>query len=127
MRSFTRKLTLGFSSRLQMIRCLAMPKLVTFALTLLLAATALAQQTADELARRAIDALGGPAVEKARYFEFTFNVYHGDARTTSFPQRWDRTTGNYRVSGRDPKQNDFVVIMNTNTKKGRAWINGEEV
>jgi hypothetical protein len=105
-----------------------MPKLVTFLLSVVLATSAFAQQkTADDLARRAIDALGGPAWEKARYFEFTFNVYRGGERATSFPQRWDRTAGNYRVSGRDPKQNDFVVIMNTNTKKGRAWLNGEEV
>src|SRR5436305_3733504 len=128
MRSFTRKLTLGLSSRLQMIRCQAMTKLVTFACSVLIAASALAQpKTADELARRAIDALGGPAWDKARYFDFTFNVYRGNDRVASFPQRWDRTTGSYRVSGRDPKQNDFVAILNVNTKKGRVWLNGEEV
>ncbi len=105
-----------------------MRKLVTFTLTLLFAASALAQQTtADELARRAIDALGGAAWEKARYVEFTFVVERGGERITSFPQRWDRVTGEYRVSGTDPKRNDFVVIMNVNTKKGRAWLNGEEV
>lgn len=105
-----------------------MTKLVTFTLSLLLAASALAQQpTADDLARRAVDILGGPAWDKARYFEFTFAVYHGADRGPSFPQRWDRVTGDYRVSGRDPKGNDFLVIMNANTKKGRAWLNGEEV
>ena len=107
-----------------------MPKLVTFSLTLLLATSALAQQTspADELARRAIDALGGAAaLEKARYFEFTFAVERGNERVTAFPQRWDRVTGEYRVSGRDPKRNDFVVVMNVKTRKGRAWLNGEEV
>jgi hypothetical protein len=105
-----------------------MTKLVTFALSVLIATSALAQQkTADDLARRALDVLAGPAWEKARYFEFTFNVERGKERVTSFPQRWDRTTGNYRVSGRDPKGNDFVAIMNVNTKKGRVWLNGEEV
>ena len=105
-----------------------MTKLVTIALSMLIATSALAQQkTADDAARRAIDVLGGPAWEKARYFEFTFNVERGSERVTSFPERWDRTMGNYRVSGRDPKGNDFVVIMNVNTKKGRAWLNGEEV
>ena len=105
-----------------------MRKIVTFALALLVAASAFAQQkTGDDLARRAFDVLAGPAWEKARYFEFTFNVDHGAERTASFPQRWDRYTGDYRVSGRDLKRNDFVVIMNANTRKGRAWLNGEEV
>ena len=84
-------------------------------------------QNAEALSRRALDAIGAPAWEKARYFEFTFSVYRGDERVTSFPQRWDRVTGEYRVSGTDPKRNEFVVIMNVNTKKGRAWLNGEEV
>jgi len=111
-----------------MIRCLTMPKLVTFLLTLLIAATAAAQQKpADELARRAIDVMAGPAWEKARYFEFNFVVEHGKTRSIAVPQRWDRTTGQYRVTGRDAKQNDFVVVMNVNTQKGRVWLNGEEV
>jgi hypothetical protein len=105
-----------------------MLKLVTFSLTLLFATSTLAQNAADELARRALDALGGPAaLEKARYFDFTFAVERGNERVTAFPQRWDRVTGEYRVSGRDPKRNDFVVVMNVKTRKGRAWLNGEEV
>jgi len=71
--------------------------------------------------------LAGPAWEKARYIAFTFNVVSGGRITTSFPQRWDRFTGEYRVSGKDQQGNDFVVIMNTNTKQGRAWKNGGEV
>lgn len=112
-----------------MIRSLTMTKLVTFSLSVLIAASALAQQqpTADDLARRVLDVLAGPSWEKARYFEFSFVVEHGNERTAGFPERWDRIGGNYRVSGRDPKGNDFLVIMNVNTKKGRAWLNGEEV
>lgn len=71
--------------------------------------------------------LAGPAWEKARYIAFTFNVVSGGRITTSFPQRWDRFTGQYRVSGKDQQGNDFVVILNTNTKQGRAWKNGAEV
>jgi hypothetical protein len=107
-----------------------MRKTVTFALGLLVAASAFGQQktpSGDDLARRAMDILGGPAWEKARYFEFTFNVDRGNERVASFPQRWDRVTGNYRVSGVDQKRNSFVVVMNTNTRKGRVWLNGEEV
>lgn len=84
-------------------------------------------QTADDVARRAIDVLAGPAWEKARYFAFTFTVEREGRIVVSFPQRWDRYTGDYRVSGKDAKGDDFLVIMNTNTKQGRAWKNGQEV
>jgi hypothetical protein len=108
-----------------------MPKLVSFLLSAIVASSSLAQtppsKPADELARRSFDVTAGPAWEKARYFEFTFVVEHGKTRGTSAPERWDRNTGLYRVSGRDAKQNDFVVVMNVSTKKGRAWLNGEEV
>ena len=90
-------------------------------------APAPAAKSADDVARRAIDMLAGPAWEKARYISFTFNVVSNGKVATSFPQRWDRFTGDYRVSGRDPQGNDFEVIMNVNTKKGRAWKNGSEV
>src|SRR5688500_18875209 len=87
----------------------------------------LSAQTADETARRAIDVLAGPAWEKARYFAFTFNVEREGKIAASFPQRWDRYIGDYRVSGKDQKGDDFLVIMNVNTKQGRAWKNGELV
>ena len=109
-----------------MIRCGTMPKLVTFLLSLFFAASAM-PQSADALAHRALDAAGGPAWATARYFEYTFNVYRGAERVSSFPQRWNRVTGDYRVSGTDAKRNEFVAIVNVNTKKGRAWLNGEEV
>jgi len=107
-----------------------MRTVVTFLFGMSLAVAALAQQpapSADDLARRNFDAQAGPAWEKARYFEFTFNVDRAGTIAASFPQRWDRYTGDYRVSGRDQKGNDFVVVMNVNSKQGRAWINGEEV
>src|ERR1043165_7100994 len=116
----------SFTLGVRMIRCGTMPKLVTFLLSVLFAVSAMAQ-TADARAHRALDAIGGPAWDKARYFEFAFSVSRGEERGTSFPQRWDRVTGEYRVSGTDPKRNEFLVIMNVNTKKGRAWLNGEEV
>lgn len=86
-----------------------------------------AQPTADDLARRAIDMLGGAEWEKARYFTFAFNVEREGKIVASYAHRWDRHTGDYRVSGKDPQGNDFVVVMNVNTKNGRGWRNGEEV
>ncbi len=84
------------------------------------------QPSADDVARRAIEVLAGPAWEKARYFAFTFNVEREGKIAASFPQRWDRYSGDYLVSGKDQKGDDFLVIMNTNTKKGRGWKNGTE-
>ncbi|MDP9361275.1 MAG: hypothetical protein M3P29_07485 [Acidobacteriota bacterium] len=82
---------------------------------------------ADELARRAIDIMAGPAWEKARFFSFTFNLERNGQPAASFAQQWDRGTGDYRVSGKDQKGVPFVVIENVNTKAGRAWQNGVEV
>lgn len=79
---------------------------------------------ADEISRRAVDVLAGGAWEKARYFAFTFVQERDGKRVASFAQRWDRISGDYRVAGRDQLGRDFVVIMNTNTKQGKAWLNG---
>ena len=103
-----------------------------FAIVILLfAAVATGQQpagpSAEDLARRTFDILAGPAWEKARYFTFTFNLDRDGKRAASFPQRWDRTTGEYRVSGVDPQGKKFEVIMNVKTKWGKAWVDGAEV
>lgn len=85
------------------------------------------QPGADQVAKRAIDMLAGAEWEHARYFAFTFNVEREGKRVASFPQRYDRFTGDYRVSGTDQKGEAFDVVMNVNTKEGRAWKNGEAV
>jgi hypothetical protein len=93
---------------------------------LLLGSGLLAQSPSpDDLAKHAIDVQAGKAWEKARYFAFSFDVDRGDKRVASFAQRWDRYTGDYRVSGKDQQGREFLVIMNTNTKQGKAWINGQ--
>ncbi|HET7433220.1 MAG TPA: hypothetical protein VFN10_00765 [Thermoanaerobaculia bacterium] len=79
------------------------------------------------MARRAIDVLGGPGWEKARYVAFTFNVERDGKIAASYAQRYDRYTGDYRVSGKNREGRDVLVIMNVNTKQGRAWMDGQEV
>jgi hypothetical protein len=92
------------------------------------AAPAATPPSADAICRRVIENMAGPAWDKARYFAFTFDVVRADGAVgASFAQRWDRYTGQYRVTGRDPQKNDFTVVMNTNTKQGHAWKNGIEV
>ena len=88
------------------------------------AAVASPARSSDDLARRSIDMLAGEAWEEARYIAFTFNVERDGKRLASFPQRWDRDTNDYRVSGTDAKGTAFVVVMNIDTKKGKAWENG---
>ena len=82
---------------------------------------------ADSVARRAIDMLAGEAWAHARYFAFSFNVERDGKIAVSFPQRWDRFTGDYRVTGRNREGKEFLVIMNVNTKEGKAWLDGQEV
>jgi len=82
---------------------------------------------ADALAKRTIDAQGGAAWAKARYLSFTFVVERDGKAVASFPQQWDRVSGDYRVSGVDPKGVPFVVVLNTKTRTGRAWQKGVEV
>ena len=48
---------------------------------------------ADALAKRTIDAQGGAAWEKARFFSFTFVVERNGQAAASFPQQWDRVHG----------------------------------
>src|SRR5215213_10999886 len=86
-----------------------------------------AQPTADSVARRAIDVLAGPAWDDARYIAFTFNVEREGKNVASWAQRWDRYTGDYRVSGKTRDGDDVAVSMNVNTKDGKAWKNGQPV
>lgn len=83
-------------------------------------------QSADAVAHRAVDMLGGSSWEKARYLAFTFNVERDGKNVASWAQRLDRYSGDYRVSGKQ-KGDDIVVVMNTNTKQGKAWKNGQLV
>jgi hypothetical protein len=89
--------------------------------------TATAQPTADDVAHRAIAVLAGPAWDEARYIAFTFNVEREGKNVASYAQRWDRFTGDYRVSGKNREGEDVLVVMNVNTKQGKAWKNGQPV
>ena len=96
-------------------------------LSLCIVSTASAQVTADSAAQRAIDVLAGPAWNDARYFSFAFNVEREGKIVASYSQQWDRFTGDYRVSGKNREGEDVRVVMNVNTKQGKAWKNGQPV
>lgn len=96
-------------------------------LSICIVSAAAAQPNADSVAQRAIDVLAGPAWNDARYFAFTFAVERDGKNVAAWAQRWDRFTGDYRVSGKNREGEDVLVIMNTNTKEGKAWKNGQPV
>ena len=101
-------------------------------LTILVAAVAEAQKpaapTADEVARRAVDVLGGgPAWENAKYIAFTFKVERDGKVISSFRQAMDRNTGTYRVSGNAEDGVPFNVVVNMPTKKGHGTYSGRPV
>jgi hypothetical protein len=104
---------------------------VSIIFSILFSTAAIAQQalpTADDVARRSYDIHGGStAWEKARYLSFTFNVERDGKIATSYPQRLDRYTGDYRVTGRKQDGTPFEVIMNLKTRAGRATQNGSAV
>ena len=108
-----------------------MRKLV-FIITILIASIAQAQkapaQTADEVARRALDVLGGgPAWDNAKYVAFTFKVERDGKVISSFRQAMDRNTGTYRVSGNAEDGVPFDAVVNMATKKGHATYSGRAV
>ena len=96
----------------------------------LTASSVLAQKapSADELAHRTINAMGGmTALERARYVSFTFKVEKDKKEVASFPQRWDRLTGDYHVSGRRPDGLPFEATINVNTGAVKGTIQGRTV
>jgi len=81
---------------------------------------------AQSIAARSIDFMAGGEWQKVRYISFAFNVVRGGNIAASFPQRFNPSTGDYRVSGKDKEGHAFVILMNVYTQKGKAWIDGKE-
>lgn len=96
-------------------------------LSFIVSVAAFGQPTADAVAQRAIDMMAGPAWNDARYFAFTFNVEREGKNVASYKQQWDRFTGDYAVQGKNRDGDDVRVVMNINTKQGKAWKNGQAV
>jgi hypothetical protein len=83
---------------------------------------------ADAVGRELIAAMGGEASwEKARQLQFDFVVVKEGQPVARFSHAWDRYTGDYRVKGVDKAGAPYTVLLNVNTKLGRAWVNGVAV
>ncbi len=74
-----------------------------------------------EIAESVMQRMGGHAAwEATRYLTWNF---FGNRR-----HLWDKHTGDIRVEGTDRDSGDaYLVLMNLGSKRGRAWVNGEEV
>lgn len=71
-------------------------------------------------------AMGGEdGWQRARYFEFDFVPVRQGSPTARWSHRWDRWTGDYRLSG--VRGGDTIIaLFNTNKpKEGRVTVNGQ--
>jgi hypothetical protein len=83
---------------------------------------------AIEVAGKVMAALGGePAWKATRYLRFTFAVDREGKTVVSRDHTWDRWTGRYRLDGTDAEGKKFSVLMNVNTKDGKATKAGQPV
>ncbi len=81
---------------------------------------------AIEIAKRAMEAMGGPEGWAAtRYLAFDFVVEVGGAPPVAFRHYWDISTGRYRVEGMDEEQHPYLVLFNVGSRTGMAWIDGQ--
>ena len=81
---------------------------------------------AIEIAGKALQALGGEtAWNNTHYLRFTFAVDREGKTVASRTHTWDKWTGNYRLEGTDKEGKPFVVLMNLNSKEGKAQKEGK--
>ena len=71
-------------------------------------------------------ALGGEtAWNNTRYLRFTFAVDREGKTVASRDHVWDKWTGRYRLDGTDKEGKKFTVLMNVNSKEGKAVKDGK--
>jgi hypothetical protein len=81
---------------------------------------AASEEKAVLIAHQMMEALGGQERwEQARFLHFTY-VRQGRRLTLS----WDRHTGRYRLEGMNDTGVPYVVVMNLNSRQGRAALEG---
>jgi hypothetical protein len=97
-----------------------------------LAASPAQPRTADArataVADRVMEALGGDeAWSRTRYLRFDFAVEREGKTVVRRSHSWDKWTGRYRLEATTREAEPYVVLMNINTKAGRAWLKGAEL
>lgn len=90
------------------------------------AAAAEPDPRAVAVADEVMKALGGrEAWEATRFLRFDFVVDRDGKTVMSRAHLWDKHTGRYRLEGKTREGDAFVVLMDLNTKDGRAWQGGK--
>lgn len=78
------------------------------------------------IAGQVMEALGGEgAWKKTRFLRFDFAVESDGKIAMSRSHYWDKWTGRYRVEGKTKEGKSFLVLMNLNSREGRAWLDGK--
>jgi hypothetical protein len=83
---------------------------------------------AAAVADRVMHALGGaPAWNATRYLRFDFAVDRGGKTVMRRSHAWDKWTGRYRLESTTREGDASLVLLNINTRDGRAWLRGKEL
>ena len=80
---------------------------------------------ADSIALRIIDAHGGMDTWRSiRYVRFDFGFDDDQGKRVSRRHLWDRFENRYRVEWEPRDSGPTVVVFNTDSREGSAWIDG---
>ena len=81
-----------------------------------------------EIADQVLAELGGQeGWERARYIRFTFNRGNVGLGKVRLILTWDKWTGRYRLDGTTQERLPYVVLMNVNSKRGEAYLDGRRL
>ena len=92
-----------------------------------LLAQPLPDDRADELAEKAMDAMGGKKIlEQKRFLRFDFDIEFDEGKSFAFQSRhlWDRHTGRCRIEWKFGDNPPMVALINVNTRKGQVFVGG---
>lgn len=82
---------------------------------------------ADSLAYRVSEAMGARAWQSAPFVRFDFAIESNGDRALRRRHLWSKMDGRYRMERPMSGDSTLVVLFNTQTQTGRAFINGVEL
>lgn len=85
-----------------------------------------ADPRALEIVEKVVMALGGAENFNAvRYLSFHFVVMRDTLRASDWRHDWDRSTGDYRLEGKNDAGEELLILFNVNNRRGEAFKNGQ--
>lgn len=83
---------------------------------------------AAEIARAAMQAMGGEAAWKqVRYVRFDFIVQTGGQVRIARKHLWDKQTGRFRLEDKSANESPAVVLFNLRDRQGAAYVSGKKL